>query len=135
MNYWIISLPREHMEHCIENGVFGLNRKYTLGQVNTDDKVACYVTKEYKIIALGEVTEGYYIDDTKVFLGEGIFPDRFKFKARKLASELDFMTVIDKMSFIKNLAYWSAYFRNGVVKISKSDYEHLEKLAQTVSVR
>lgn len=130
MNYWIISLPREHMENCIKNGVFGLNRKYILGQVETGDKIACYVTKEYKVVALGDVTEGYYVDDAKVFLGEGIFPDRFNFKAKKLTPELDFMPIIDKMSFVKNLAYWSVYFRNGIVKISQKDFEIFDKLAQ-----
>lgn len=131
MNYWIISLPREHMEHCVRVGVFGLNRKYILGQVNKGDRVACYVTKEYKVIALGEVTEGYYVDDKKVFLGEGMFPDRFDFRSERLAKPMDFMKVIEQMSFIKNLAYWSAYFRNGIVKISEKDYLVIEKASKS----
>jgi len=65
MNHWIICLPREDMEHCIKLGTFGLNRKHTLGQVKAGDKVACYITKESKIIALGEATSDYYLDDKK----------------------------------------------------------------------
>lgn len=133
MNYWIIALPREHMEHCLKIGKFGLNRKHILGRVGKGDKVACYVTKEYKIIALGEVTEPYYVDDAKVFKAEGIFPDRFDFKAARLGAsdEIDFMTVVDQMSFIKNLAYWSAYFRNGIVQISVDDWKALCSKAKT----
>lgn len=127
MNHWIIALPRKDMEHCIKIGTFGLGRKFILGHVQKGDKVACYVTKEYKIIALGETTTDYYVDDSSVFEKEGLFPDRFDFKAEKLASdaELDFMTVIDKMSFVKNLAYWSAYFRNGIVRIQAADWNTL----------
>lgn len=136
MNYWIIALPREHMEHCIKIGKFGLNRKHILGRVEAGDKVACYITKEYKIIAMGEVTEGYYVDDAKVFKAEGLFPDRFDFKATKLPkeTEIDFMSVVDRMSFIKNLAYWSAYFRSGVVQMSASDWKAIAEKAPTAAV-
>ncbi len=61
MNYWLLALRREKMEFCIDVGVFGLNRKYVLGRVQTGDKVVCIVTKEYKIIALGEMTSEYYL--------------------------------------------------------------------------
>lgn len=134
MNHWIIALSREDMEHCIKVGKFGLNRKHILGRVEKGDKVACYITKEYKVIALGEVTEPYYVDDAKVFKGAGIFPDRFDFIAERLpkAEEIDFMAVVDKMSFIKNLAYWSAHFRNGIVQISANDWKTI--LSQTKSV-
>jgi hypothetical protein len=27
MNYWMICLPREDMEHCIKRGVFGATRR------------------------------------------------------------------------------------------------------------
>ncbi len=135
MNYWIIALPRPDMEHCIKIGTFGGQRKGMIGRVEKGDKVACYVTKEYKIIALGEVTEGYYMDDSKVFLRDGTYPDRFDFKAEKLQTEeeLDFMQVIDRMSFITNLAYWSAYFRTGIVQAKKSDWQTLEQAIATAS--
>ena len=55
------------------------------------------------------------------------------FQASKLKSseEFDFMTVIDKMSFIKNLAYWSAHFRNGIVQISDKDWQVITAKAKT----
>lgn len=132
MNHWIIALSRQDMEHCIKVGKFGLNRKHILGRVEKHDKVACYITKEYKVIALGEVTEPYYVDDTKVFKGEGLFPDRFDFNAKKLSSdqEIDFMSLVDQMSFIKNLAYWSAHFRNGIVQISEKDWKTITAQAK-----
>lgn len=133
MNYWILSLPRPDMETCVRVGTFGLTRKYILGRVQEGDKVACYVTKEYKIIALGEVTQGYYLDVEPLFKAEGTFPDRFDFKAEKLDPELDFMTLIDQMSFIKNLAYWSVYFRNGIVQISKDDWASIVQRTKTAA--
>lgn len=135
MNYWIFALPREDMEHCIKIGVFGQNRKYILGKVKKGDKIACYITKEYKIIALGEATSDYYVDIDKIFKGEGLFPDRCEFSAKPLGKdrEIDFMSVIDRMTFIKNLAYWSVYFRNGIVQISKEDWDLLNSKVPTRS--
>lgn len=86
MNYWIIALPREDMEHCIKVGTFGLNRKHVMGKVQKGDKVVCYVTKDCHVIALGETTSDYYMDTKKKFLSEGLFPDRFDFKATNLGS-------------------------------------------------
>lgn len=131
MRYWIIALPREKMEHCIEIGVFGLNRKYVLGSMQPGDALACYVHKEYKIIALGEVSEPYYVDDEKVFpwsSGADLYIDRIKFKAKKLTktAEVDFIQLLDKMSFIKNLAYWSVHFNGSIKEISKSDWETIK---------
>lgn len=129
MNYWIIALPRPDMENCIKVGAFGANRQGIVGYVETGDKVACYITKEYKIIALGEVTQGYYLDDEKIFLREGVFPDRFKFSAKQLnpAQELDFMTIVGDMSFIKNLVYWSAHFRNGILRMAETDWKLIQE--------
>jgi len=129
MRYWLLSLPREDMEHCIKKGVFGLRRKHTISNVREGDKIGCYVTKEYKVIALGEATSDYYMDDEKVFRTEGHFIDRFNFKAPKLAPELNFMDIIDQLSFIKNLAYWSVYLRNGIVEMSAKDWELMSKTA------
>ncbi len=127
MNYWILALPREDMDQCINVGVFGLNKNFLLGHVRIGDKVACYVTKEYKIIALGEMTREYYLDIEKVFKREGAFPDRIGFKASRFGSnqEIDFMNIIDRMSFIKNRTHWSVYFRNGITRISKEDWDIL----------
>lgn len=130
MSNWIIALPREHMEHCIKVKTFGLNRKHILGKVKKGDNVACYITKEYKIIATGNVTQGYFLDDSKIFKADGIFPDRFQFQATQLPAEneLDLMKIIDQMTFIKDLAYWSAYFRNGIVQIPDVDWKTIENL-------
>jgi predicted RNA-binding protein len=128
MNYWIIALPREDMMHCIKLGTFGLSRKWVLGKVKKGDKVACYVTKECKLIALGEATTDYYLDDKKVFKASGDFPDRFDFKAKLLGtdSEIDIKTMVDDLSFITNKLYWSVYFRTGVVQISEKDWRCIE---------
>ena len=130
MRYWLLSLPREDMEHCVKIGIFGLRRKNTISRVLTGDKIACYITKEYKVIALGEAISDYYLDDEQVFRTSGHYIDRFKFKAKKLATELNFMDFVDKLSFIKNLAYWSVFLRNGIVEMSEKDWHLFEKASK-----
>lgn len=111
-------------------GTFGLNRKYMLGQVCKGDKVVCCAGKsDWKIIGIGTATTDYYVDDTKVFLADGIFPDRFDFSAEpiKKNSELDLMRVIDDLSFVTNVTYWSVFFRSGIVKMQERDWQLLKK--------
>ncbi len=110
----------------MQKGTFGLARKHILGSVSKGDAVVCCAGKgDWKIIGLGSTVTDYYLDDTKVFLKEGFFPDRFDFKADKLPKnqEIDIMSIIDQLSFVKNLAYWAVFFRNGIVRISKRDWE------------
>ncbi len=124
MNYWLLCLPREDLERCIKVGTFGLSRKHILGHVQEGDAVACCAGKgDWKIVALGSATSNYYVDDKKIFLKEGFFPDRFNFDAESLDPEIDLMAVIDRLSFVTNMAYWAVYFRNGIVKMSKADWD------------
>lgn len=132
MNYWIVALPREDMEHCIKVGTFGANRKQIIGNVKKGDKIACYVTKECKIIALGEATSSYYMDDKKIFKAEGAFPDRFDFQAIPLGkeNELNFKSMVDDFQFITNKFYWTVYLRNGIAKITRDDWELISRRAK-----
>ena len=123
------------MEHCIEVGVFGLRKKQSLGQVRKGDKIACYVTKEYKIIGFGEATSDYYTDVEPVFRSkDDYFLDRINFKARRLskASEVDFISLLDKLSFIKKREYWSVYLRNGIAKMTESDWGIITKASESI---
>lgn len=134
MNYWLLCLPREDLEHCMKKKVFGLARKHTLGQVAKGDRIACCVTKgDWKVIALGTALSDYYIDDTDVFLKTGSFSHRFDFTSDKLPKEREFdiISVIDQLSFVTNLVYWAVFFRNGIAKMSKKDWELLNsKISQ-----
>lgn len=132
MNYWLIALPREDMEHCIKVRTFGAQRKHAIGHVQKGDKVVCYVTKESKIIALGEAVSSYYLDDVKLFKAEGTFPDRFDFQAILLGkdNEIDFKTMVDDLQFITNKFYWTVYLRNGIAKISRDDWELISRRAK-----
>jgi hypothetical protein len=126
MNYWLLCLPREDLEHCMSKGTFGLSRKHILGGAAKGDAVVCCAGKgDWKIIGLGSAISDYYVDDTKIFLKDGFFPDRFDFKADQLPKEreLDIISIIDQLSFVKNLAYWAVFFRNGIVRMSKQDWE------------
>jgi len=118
------------MEHCIKKGTFGLARKQILGNVSKGDSVVCCAGKgDWKIIGLGVALSDYYMDDAKIFLKEGSFPDRFDFVAEKLPKEkeIDLMSIIDQLSFVTNLAYWAVFFRNGIVQMSKHDWDLVEK--------
>lgn len=132
MNYWMICLPREDMEHCIKKGVFGASRCGSLKNARKGDKLVCYITKECKIIALGELTSDYYMSDDNVFRTEGVYPDRFNFKAAKLPKnkEIDVKSIIDDLTFVTNKAYWSVFFRLSNRRIPKEDFSLLEKRAK-----
>lgn len=72
MNYWLICLPRKDLERCIDGGVFGLARRQAISSVRQGDKIVCCAGKgDWKLIAVGDATSDYYIDDEPVFLKEG----------------------------------------------------------------
>ena len=113
------------MAKCIELRTFGLTRKFLLGHVSIDDPIVCYVTKEKKICATGRVTQAYYLDDRDIFDDRRIYPDRIGFEAQWLPAkrEIDFTTLINRMSFISNTAHWSARFSAGIAEISHADWQ------------
>ncbi len=137
MNYWIIALPREAMVHCIKIGVFGRSQKAGVCNVREGDKVACYVTKESKLVAFGKATSDYYMDDSPVFLSGGVFPDRFRFTAKCLSKneEIDFKSLINDLEFITNKFYWSAFFKQGIKRISENDWSLIWERRSQISER
>lgn len=133
MSYWLVCLPRVDLEHCMKVGTFGLPRKHILGGVKKGDMVICCAGKgDWKIVGTGVVTTDYYVDVEKKFLAEGYFPDRFDFTSVQVPKdrELDVMQIIDQFSFVKNLAYWAVFFRNGIVKAEKSDWDLIKNALQ-----
>lgn len=138
MNYWLVCLPREDLVHCMKVGTFGLGRKHILGTVTKGDSVVCCAGKgDWKIIGVGHAVSDYYVDISKIFLKDGTFPDRFDFECEKLLpeSEVDLMSIIDRLSFVTNLAYWAVFFRNGIVRLSKQDWEFIDKSVHELVVR
>jgi predicted RNA-binding protein len=128
MNYWLFCLPRADLEHCMKIGVFGLPRRNLISKVCEGDKIVCCAAKgEWKILGLGTATSDYYVDDENIFLKEGVFVDRIKFDIKPVSKEFDIISILDQLSFITNLAYWAVYFRNGIVKMNKSDWSLIEK--------
>lgn len=112
-------------------GTFGLTRKFVLGRLQIGDPVACYVTKEKKIAALGAVTSPYYLDDTNVFEDQKVYPDRINFKATWLKPEIDFVEILPDMKFIKNPLHWSASFSSGIAEITSNDWELINRTVQS----
>jgi predicted RNA-binding protein len=132
MNYWMICLPRQDMEHCMRIGVFGRGSARTINQVKTGDLVACIVTKEkeWKVVGLGEATSDYYLDESSVFQSSALIVDRFNFKAKTLKPERSFKPLIDRLSFITKPEFWPVYFKNGMVKLDAEDWILVEELCQ-----
>ena len=130
MNYWLICLPRTDLQHCIEIGVFGLSRKQTIEKVRAGDKIVCCAGKgDWKVIAFGEVTSDYYIDDKHIFLKAGSYIDRFQFEAHKLPVELDLIAVLGELTFVTKIEYWQLYFRNAIAKLSEGDWDLFQALS------
>jgi predicted RNA-binding protein len=128
INHYIIVLPRIDMEHCIKHQVFGKNSSQIISKIKKGDKIACYITGECKFIALGEATSDYYLDDKKIFKAEGLFPDRFNFKAKLLEdNELEVKKIVNDLDFVTRKEYWSVYFRTGPKKISQKDWDTIKK--------
>lgn len=48
MNYWMICLPREDMEHCIKKGVFGATRCGPLKNAKKGDNLSAIFRKNAK---------------------------------------------------------------------------------------
>ncbi len=123
----------------MRQGTFGLERKYILGQVSKGDPVVCCAGKgDWKIIGLGSATSDYYVGDSKIFLKEGYFPDRFDFSTEKLPNdlEIDIKSIFDRLSFVTNIAYWPVFFRNGIAKMSRQDWELIsEKTSDSAAHR
>jgi len=134
MNYWLIALPREDMSHCIKIGVFGATRRIGIGKAKKGDKLVCYVTKECKIIGVGEITSDYYMSDDPIFRSQGVFPDRFNFKATLIdkRKEIDIRSIIDDLSFVTNKSYWSVFFRLSNRQIPEQDYKLIESPRNSV---
>lgn len=130
MNSWILCLPREDMEHCIKIGLFGATKKGSMGKVKKGDKLVCYVTKDCKIVGIGEATSDYYMDDAPKFRAEGSYPDRFNFKANKLKKEeeISIKDIVDDLSFVTNKAYWSVFFRMSFRGLPENDFNLVRKL-------
>jgi predicted RNA-binding protein len=118
------------MEHCIKIGVFGANKKGSLGKVKKGDKIVCYVTKDCKIIGTGEATSDYYMDDEPKFRADGVYPDRFNFKVKqfKREEEIDIKSIVDDLSLVTNKAYWSVFFRMSCRQLPGSDYKYITQL-------
>lgn len=135
MSNWLICLPRPDLERCMKVGTFGLNRKFVLGRVSVQDKIVCCSTKEWQVIGFGECTEPYYVSDEKVFIADGVFPDRFDFRAVGLSKvqEFSILDSLENLSFVKNMSYWAVYFRSGIVEISDADYSLLRSAAHLES--
>lgn len=90
--------------------------------------VCCAGKGDWKIIAIGAAKSDYYVDDKPVFLSHShIFPDRFKFSAEFLAAEIEIQPLLEQLKFVTNVAYWAVFFRNGIVKLSRDDWEFLEQ--------
>lgn len=122
MRYWLIAIPRQDLNRCLELGVFGRSSKNKFLGVEPGDKLAFYVTGEYTIAALGWVTEGYFFDSSDIFHRQGDFPHRIRFAAKQLIEPIEFKPLVTKFRFIRKPEYWPAYIRRGFAELFEEDW-------------
>lgn len=129
MNYWIVALPRPDMERCLEIGTFGMNYAYLLGRVQPGDKIVFIASRrEWQVMAFGEVVKGHYVSSKRVFLSNaGVFEHRIDFEAKTLPlkSELDFRTIVHRLSFIGNAVKWGPYFMHAIREMAEKDWTYI----------
>jgi hypothetical protein len=130
MRYWLICLRRPDIEHCVRIGTYGLKRKLIIGRVKKGDKLVVCATRDWTILGLGELTSDYYNSDEPVFLERSdAFIDRFNFAVTNFESFGKVLKeVVEDLSFVSDLAYWSVYFRNGIVELRESDWKRISSL-------
>ena len=75
-------------------------------------------------------------DNNKKFIGSGVLNSIFEENTLLwnyvdikdvdiFKMEVPIKPLLEKMEFIKNTKYWGLYLQNGIVKISKEDYERI----------
>lgn len=126
---WILSLPRPDMEHCIRIGKFGLRLSRLISSVKENDRLVFYVTKEKRVIALGEVKKGYYKGKGEIFHAPGLFEHRFNFEASRLDPEIDFHSLIHRLKLTKNATNWGGVLRLGIARMPEDDWKLLNQLS------
>jgi hypothetical protein len=106
-----------------------------MGRVRPGDQIACVASREWNVLAFGQITSELYEDDQKIFLKGDVFPFRFKFNAKLLPSErqIDIKSVILQFSIVRNPLYWGAYFKASPTQIAKSDWHLLQDAVYTHS--
>ncbi len=131
MKYWLIAVSKLDMERILKLGTFGRNSNARVLEVSVGDKLAFYVTKESRIVAVGEVSQGYYLSEKRIFRDDrSTYPHRIDFRAKELQESVDFKPLVTKLSFIKIPAYWPAYIRRGFAEMTEKDWSVICKAAK-----
>jgi hypothetical protein len=119
------------MEHCIKIGRFGKRDSRVICGVKEGDKVVCYVTREVKVIAFGEVTKGFYKGRDRVFLADGLFENRFDFMAKLVHPEIQLRSLVEKLALANyGNGSWGPVLRLGIAKMPNQDLLLLEQFAE-----
>ena len=125
----MICLPRPDMEHCIKIGKFGMKLPRVINSVKEGDRVACYVSKEARVIALGKAVRPYYKGKAAVFLANGMFEHRFDFSAEVLKNEVDFRALTSRLKLTRGSNSWGPVLRLGLVRLADDDFDLIVKEA------
>lgn len=124
MRSWIIALPRQELLRCIEIGCFGKEKVGDrIAEVQEGDGISCYALRESKIIALGKITKGYYVDDSPKFLKEGSFSHRFDFSAELLVErEINVSTLSQALTSIPEGGNLGLLVKSGFRILTPADW-------------
>jgi len=140
LTYWICVTTEENWRIIREKNIWGVppRSKKIIENVKEGDKLIFYVIQSKKdneiippkIVAIYEASSKAFYDNKPLFKSyKGkIFPYRIKIKPIKIAKKpINFKEFVDRLSFIKNKKFWTAYFRRAMFEIPSMDFEILMK--------
>jgi len=141
MKYWLCITTRENWEIIKNKKIWGVPQRHMniIKKVREGDKLVFYVKQERKdkailepkIVGIYEAIGEAYKDNKKIFKSSSgsneVYPWRIRIR-EVIIGELDFKSLIPKLSFIKNKKRWSGHLMGrAMVEIPEKDYELILK--------
>jgi predicted RNA-binding protein len=134
--YFLICASKDHVQEAVAGGFAqaGHGREDYMNMLSKGDWVVFYSSKDkldqgkplQKFTAIGQVT------DEEPYQSE--VSSKFKPYRRTLeyitCQEADIRPLLDHLSFIKNKQTWGYYLLSGFRKLSKVDFERIQKAMQ-----
>ncbi|HDN17723.1 MAG: EVE domain-containing protein [Thermoprotei archaeon] len=131
--YWICVTSEENWEVIKARGVWGVSErgKHYIMSVKPGDLLIFYVIPK-RIGRIFKAVSEPYVNQEQIFIPvksrNEIFEYRVKVEPLLLPDKpIDFVPLVEKLSFIKNKKRWSAPLRRAMLRISEEDYKVIEE--------
>ena len=141
--YWILCMSEDNYEIAKQQGLIGMaeRQRRAIQKITTGDMLTFYISKKkvdsppndpahkvQQFRGTAQVTsEAFESIDLVWHVREGgIFPHRRKVDFISDTSA-QASSLIDKLSFVANTAYWALPFQKGYVEITQKDFETIQQ--------